>query len=40
MTMPEDEDMCHQVNEYVKIDNLLLATKIYAKTLYELNKKI
>ena len=38
MTMPEDEDMCHQVNEYVKIDNLLLATKIYAKTLYELNK--
>lgn len=39
MTMPEDEDMCHQVNEYVKIDNLLLATKIYAKTLYEFNKK-
>lgn len=38
MTMPEDEDMCHQVNEYVKIDNLLLATKIYAKALYELNK--
>ena len=40
MMLPKDEDMCHQVNEYVKIDNLLLATKIYAKTLYELNKKI
>lgn len=38
MTIPGEEDMCHQVNEYVKIDNLLLATKIYSKALYELSK--
>lgn len=38
MTMPGEEDMCHKVNEYVKIDNLLLTTKIYAKALYEFNK--
>lgn len=38
MNMPGDKDMCHQVNEFVKIDNLLLSTKIYAKALYELCK--
>ena len=40
MTMPGDIDMCHQVNEYIEIDKLLIATNIYAKAIYELlNKK-
>ena len=41
MTMPGDMDMCHQVNEYIEIDKLLLTTNIYAKAIYELlnNKK-
>ena len=38
MTMPGDIDMCHQVNEYIEIDKLLLATSIYAKAIYELLK--
>lgn len=40
MTMPGEIDMCHQVDEYIEIDKLLLATNIYAKAIYELlNKK-
>ncbi len=38
MTFPGDKDMCHQVNEYVDIDKLMLGTKIYAKAIYELAK--
>ena len=38
MTMPGDIDMCHQVNEYIEIDKLLLTTNIYAKAIYELLK--
>ena len=35
---PEDQDMCHQANEFVDIDKLLLACKIYAEAIYELGK--
>lgn len=38
LTMPGDKDMCHQVDEYVKIDNLILGSKIYAEAIYELAK--
>lgn len=34
--MPGDEDMCHKVDEFISIDNLLLSTKIYARAIYEL----
>jgi len=34
--MPKEPDMCHQANEYIEIDNLILASKIYAKAIYEL----
>lgn len=35
---PGDTDMCHQANEFVDIDKLVLACKIYAKAIYELAK--
>ena len=38
LTMPGDKDMCHQVDEFVKIDNLILGSKIYAEAIYELAK--
>jgi len=38
LTMPGDIDMCHQVDEYVEIDKLILASKIYAEAIYELGK--
>ncbi len=38
MNFPGDTDMCHQANEFVQIDKLLLSTNIYAKTIYELLK--
>lgn len=38
MTMPGDSDMCHQVDEFVEIDKLILSSKIYAKAIYELSK--
>ena len=38
MTMPNDTDMCHQVNEYIEIDKLLMSTNIYSKAIYELLK--
>lgn len=38
MTMPNEEDLCHQVNENIDIDNLMLATNIYAKAIVELTK--
>ena len=37
-TMPGQKDMCHQVNEFIDIDNLILASKIYAEAIYELAK--
>ena len=41
MQFPGDKDMCHQADEFVDIDKLLLSTNIYAKAIYELisNKK-
>ncbi len=38
MTMPGDKDMCHQVDEYIDIDKLIISTKIYARAIYELAK--
>ena len=38
MNFPGDKDMCHQVDEYIEIDKLLLATNIYAKAIYKLLK--
>jgi len=35
-SFPGKEMTAHQINEYIKIDDLILATAIYAKTLYEL----
>lgn len=36
--MPNIKDMCHQVDEFISIDNLILATEIYANAIYELTK--
>lgn len=35
---PGQEDMCHKTDEYIEIENLILATKIYAKAIIELGK--
>ena len=35
---PGDQDMCHQANEFVDIDKIILACKIYAEAIYELAK--
>lgn len=35
---PGDTDMCHQANEFISIDKLILSCKIYAKAIYELTK--
>lgn len=35
---PDEPDMCHQADEYIDIDKLILSTKIYAKAIYELAK--
>lgn len=35
---PEDTDMCHQANEFINIDKLILSCKIYAEAIYELSK--
>ena len=37
-TMPGQPDMCHQVDEYISLDNLFLACEIYAEAIYELAK--
>ena len=37
-TMPGEKDMCHQVDEFIKIDDLILSSKIYAEAIYELSK--
>lgn len=36
--MPDNKDMCHQVDEFISIDNLILTSKIYAEAIYELSK--
>ncbi len=36
--MPNEEDMCHKADEFIKIDYLLDSCKIYAKAIYELAK--
>lgn len=38
LTMPGDKDMCHQVDEFVDVDKLILSSKIYAEAIYELAK--
>ena len=34
--LPNQEDMCHKTDEFISIDNLILATKIYAKAIYKI----
>ena len=36
--MPGHQDMCHQVDEFINIDTLILSSKIYAEAIYELGK--
>jgi len=36
--MPGDKDMCHQVDEFIGVDNLITSSKIYANAIYELAK--
>lgn len=36
--MPNEEDMCHKADEFIKIDYLIGSCKIYAKAIYELAK--
>ena len=35
---PGQKDMCHQVDEFIDINNLILTSKIYADAIYELSK--
>ncbi|MCI8384620.1 MAG: dipeptidase PepV [Clostridia bacterium] len=35
---PNDKDMCHQVDEFIEIDKLLLSCQIYAKAILALNE--
>ena len=35
---PGNKDMCHQTDEFIDIDNLILMTKIYAEAIYLLGK--
>lgn len=34
--LPGQKDMCHQTDEFISIDNLLLASLLYAEAIYEL----
>ena len=34
--MPGEKDMCHQADEFITIENLLLACQIYAEAIYKL----
>lgn len=38
MCFPNSEDVVHQVDEYIKIDDLITATAIYASAIYNLVK--
>ena len=35
---PGDTDMCHQANEFINIDKLVLTCKIYAEAIYALSQ--
>lgn len=35
---PGQKDMCHQTDEFISIDSLILSSKIYAEAIYELSK--
>lgn len=37
--LPNNIDMSHKTDEYISIDNLLLALRVYAKAIYELTKE-
>jgi succinyl-diaminopimelate desuccinylase len=37
--LPGHKDMCHQTDEFIDIDNLILSCKIYAKAIVELGSK-
>lgn len=34
--MPHEKDLCHQTDENIKIDNLIISAKIYANAIYKL----
>ena len=34
--LPGQKDMCHQTDEFISVDNLLLASLLYARAIYEL----
>lgn len=36
--LPGDPDLCHQPNEYIKLDDLYSSVKIFAEAIYELAK--
>ena len=36
--LPGQKDMCHQTDEFISVDNLLFACKVYAKAIGELSK--
>ena len=36
--LPGQKDMCHQTDEFISIDNLLFACRVYARAIYELSK--
>ena len=36
--MPGCKDMCHQVDEFIDVDTLILSSKIYAEAIWELAK--
>ncbi len=36
--LPGQKDMCHQTDEFISIDNLLFACRVYAKAIHELSK--
>ena len=37
--MPGEKDMCHQVDEFISIENLLKSCQIYAEAIYKLTRK-
>jgi len=38
MTFPGEPELAHQKNEYILIENLITATKIFADSIHELTK--
>ncbi len=35
---PGDPDMCHQINEYIPVENLVKLAEIYAEAVYRLSE--